>query len=309
MSTSLKDTAPVLPTKAAAAPASAPNMGGSYMPSGMMLATICKALRDAQTADLEIQQDQAEVEQEYYKALGGIGQPDLGKGLIAMAAQSVVDAGDAEADGLRAQGIASAVNAGISGVTTVGVGIKAASGWRESGKLDDEASKLDAFGKKLEDSPDADLAVGAQAKPVDPDVEEALQKRVPKELEADPAKYNAARVEAKAKLQDENEKQLKEVRRKQSEISSSTQNAMSFNQATTNVTQAATQTYSSFAQETAKTEAAAHNADAQVQKQVQDMNSSSANTFKDQAKQAAQAALQASDTIAQVGQAQVQFRG
>lgn len=308
MSTSLKDTQSV-PTNKGAPAASAPNTGGNYMPSGLMLATICKALRDAQNADLEIQKDQAEIEQEYYKALGGIGMKDIREGLIAMSADSVAQAGKDEADGLKAQAWASGVNAIFSGATTIGVALKAGSGWNENRNLDKEATKLNSFGKKLNGTPDADLALAAPGSSVDPEIEEAIQKRVPKELEANPDKYNGTRLEAKRQLIDENEKDLNEVRRKQKEISESTQNALNINQAVTTVTQAATQTYSSYEQAQAKINAAADNSAAQVQKQVQDMNSSSANTFKDQARQAATAALQTSDTMAQVAASQVQFRG
>lgn len=311
MSTSLKDSSPspAVPVKGVAGSGNTPSFNSGYCPSGLLIATISKALREAQDNDLEMQQQQAEVERDEYKLLGGIGMADIHDGLLAMSADSIAQAGVDEADGLKAQGIANAINAGVSGATTIGAGVNGLKNWRESSNLDAEAKTTQEFGEKLKNSPDGDLAIGAQNKELDPEVESAIQKRVPKELQENREKYNAARMEAKGQLEDENEKQFKEIRRKQDDLSHSTQNVMNFNRSVTDVAQAATGTYSSFEQGQAKINSAADQASGQVQKQVQDMTYSNANTFKDQSKQSAQAALQTSETLAQVANSQVQFRG
>ncbi len=309
MNAPLKSTAPVLTPTKGTSPASGDS--GLYLPSGVILATILKALRDAESQEIEIQREQAKAEQDFYKALGGLN-GNISQGIIAMAAQSVINAGDDEAKGLTAQGIANAVNAGISGTMTVGtLGLGGYNSYMSS-KLDPEIEQTKAFGEKLEGPKDADIVVAQGKSPTDAELEELMDRGG---LKAD-GKYDQEAIEAikaepetLSRAKAKNNEKLEDLEKKQKEYAESTNNWTFRNQAIGNVTQSATSAAASIRQAQTKTDQAIDNASAQVQKQVQDMNSSSAQSFHQNAKEAAQQALTTADSLAQVAQAQVQFRG
>lgn len=284
---------------------------GDYLPSGVMLATILKALRDAGDNQLEIQQQQAAAEQLFDRELGGLN-GDITKGIIAMAAQSVVNAGNDEADGLRAQGVANAVNASISGATTLGtLGVGAYNSIKESG-VSDEIDQAKDFGKQLDGNKQADLVIADDKMPTDEDLNQLVDNHglnadgKPDHDAIEAIKTNPEKLKsAKAK----NDDKVEDLQKKQKEYSDSTNRWTQTNQSLTTVVGAATGAAGNIQQSKAKAAAAADNAAAQVQKQTQDMNYSAANTFKDNAKTAAQQALQTADIMAQVAQSQVQVRG
>lgn len=284
---------------------------GDYLPSGVLLATILKALRNAEDNQLKIQQEQAQTEQNYYKALGGLN-GDISKGIIAMAASSVVQAGSEEASGLEAQGVASAVSAGLTGATTVGtLGVGGWNTYKEGG-IQDEIDQTKDFGKQLDGPKQADFVIAEDKLPTD----EKLNQLVDSHGKNADGSYDQEAIEA-IKLNPEklkstkaqNDEKLEDLQKKQKDLGDSTSRWVQNNQAISQVVNSATNAAGSIKQSQAKAAAAVSNASAQVQKQVQDMNYSAANTFKENAKSAAQQALQAADTMAQVAQSQVQFRG
>lgn len=300
---------PAIPVKGSSASSTLPSYG--YIPSGVMLATILKALRDAQDNDLEMQQEQAEVEQKYDQQLGGLDGSGISKGLIAMVADSTAQAGQDEAAGLEAQGLSSAINAGLSGATTLGVLGYGGYNAYKGGKLDDDIEQNKNFDKELDKASDGDLVVGAPKKMTDQELE-ALMDR--KGLKADGSydqdAINALKADGSVqRLKEMNADKLKDLQKQQGDFSQNTHNAMLMNQTIGQVSQAATGSYASYEQAGSKVNSAADNASAAVQKQVQDMNYSSSNTFKQQAETSAQQALQIADALAQVAQSQVQFRG
>jgi hypothetical protein len=287
---------------------------GNYLPSGVMLATILKALRESGDNQLEIQQQQAAAEQLFDRELGGLN-GDVRKGIIAMAAQSVVNAGNDEADGLMAQGVSSAVNAAVSGLTTalaLGNGLKNTYKTDGTNDLDKQMDEVKADGQKLDGIKQGDLLAADANKPIDEDLAQGVDrggldkqgKPVHDEIEA--IKMSPKELES---AKDANKEKLKDLKEKQQKLNDSTSQGIQTNQAVVQVVSSATGAYGSIQQSQAKAAAAADNASAQVQKQVQDMNYSAANTFKENAKAAAQQAFQAADLQAQVAQSQVQVRG
>ncbi|MBU6383161.1 MAG: hypothetical protein KGR16_02450 [Verrucomicrobia bacterium] len=290
---------------------------GDYLPSGFMLATIYKALLEAEDASLKMQQDQAQAEQEYYSVLGGVstsatGSTDISKGLIAMAANSIVQAGNNEAEGLEKAALGNAIAAGITGAFT---GLTIAHGaniFVKNRGLDNDLEKANAFRNELHEGVDANLTVSAPNQVTDESLESIVSrfgKNEQGEFDREGiSALRAARPDAFGRVQEMAKENAEKIQKEISDNSDAANKSVQMNQTGSVIAQAATGSYANYGQGAAKSNAAGNNASAQVQKQVQDMDTAAARTLDEQSRASAQQAMQTADALAQVAQSQVQSR-
>lgn len=308
MGTQIKQT----PQVAVSKQQNVPSGGQNYIPNGLLIAIILKALREAQDNDVNRQQMQAEAEQHYYKALGNIG-GDPTKGIIAIAAQNTVNAGVESAKGLEAMGKSLAISAGISGATAVGT---LGGGAYESYKADGvqgEITTIKADQAQLDNLPEGDIEVAKNQRSEaqeDTDLASRLDNFAKGEtvdqdtMEA--GKLDPELVQKRRKVQDD---QIKEKERMRDEHNTKSRRYTEMGQTLINVVSSSTQAAGNIQKAPHDAAAAANNAAAEVSKNLQQMDSSAANNFRDSAHAAAQQALATADTLAQVAASQVQMRG
>lgn len=277
-----------------------------YIPSGVLIAEILKALREAQNNDMERQQLQAETEQKFYTALGNCG-GDPSKGVIAMAAQSIVDAGNEQAAGLTAMGISMAVNAGLSGAFTLGTlgyGIKESLG---NNSIEDEMTNLKNNRNDLDGPVDADTIVGEVGKPTENiEMEEFKNGKPSQETKAATRAGNQDDLD---KVKEDLDKKIGDKKEDQEAVQKRIDRAVQFNQTISNISSSATQAAGNIIKAPHDAAAAANNAASDVEKTLSQMDTSSANSFKENAQAAAQQALRTAEDLAQIAASQVQVRG
>lgn len=285
----------------------------SYIPNGLMIALILKALREAQDNDLEIQKLQAKTEQDFDTALGGIGK-NPSKGLIAMSAQSVVNAGQEQAKALISVGISSAVSAGISGLATIGAFGYSKYQSNQTDQIEEELKPLKTSRDLLEARPQGDLTA-EELKPMTEKEREIFDKPFEEitdqgELvqKARLIKLHTTDEEVEA-LKTKVERKIQEKTKEQERFIGGGQQAFQISNQVSNVVQAATGAGGNVEKAGKDAKAAAENATAETEKTLQQMNVTSSNHYQENAHASAQQALQVADTLAQVAASQVQIRG
>ncbi len=314
---SLKQSAPSTPLVVLTKPTVIGNSNSSnsnigYIPSGLLIAIILHALRLAQDNDLERQKLQAQTEQAYDTQLGGLN-GDPSKGLIAIAAESVVNAGKEQADGLITQGISSAVNAAVSGAVAIGtVGMMKV----QSSQTDPIEGQIKAARSELAEieGPEAAQKANPQTAPAGTQPTVELSNNVKDYLgETGAAQRQTLAAQPNHAMFEKVTTRIREdIKMKTSElepINAKFNQLMAVGKQISDAAGAAAGAAGNVEKAGHDVAAAADNAAADVGKTVQQMSTSAASKAEEAARAAGQQAIQVSDSLAQVAASQVQMRG